>query len=333
MPAPTSQVRRATVDERTALRPARAVEPPRTPPDDDTCPAVAEQAGSRDRAGSGPVNGAVATLPRVAARQSPHPVPTVPDEAESAATSRDERTRELTRALRATTDAAARQQLIESVVLLNLPIARSIALRYRDRGEPLDDLRQVAYLGLLKAVHGYDPDRGHDFLSFAVPTISGEVKRHFRDRGWDIRPPRRVQDLKPQVERAADDLNHTLQRSPTVREIADKVGATQEQVIETLVAARSYTASSLDTPVADDAVPLADRLGALDEALEGVVDYLSVRPLIAALPERERTILALRFGDGLTQSQIAERIGVSQMQVSRLLARTLSRLRSQLEDS
>lgn len=243
---------------------------------------------------------------------------------------RESRTLELYRRIEDCTDESERSQLLDTVVLLNMPVARSIALRYRDRGENIDDLCQVAYLGLVKASRGFDWRRGHDFLAFAAPTISGEVKRYFRDRGWDVRPPRRVQDLKPLVERTADELSHELRRSPTVAEIAARLDVGQEQVIETLVAIRSYSACSLDTPVTEESVPLQERLGGPDAALERVVDHVAVQPLVAALPERDRLILSLRFGQGLTQSQIAERIGVSQMQVSRLLSRTLARLRSQV---
>lgn len=243
---------------------------------------------------------------------------------------REQRTIALYQRLEGCTDEAERLRILDEVVMLNMPVARSIAMRYRDRGENIDDLCQVAYLGLVKAARGFDWRRGHDFLAFAAPTISGEVKRYFRDRGWDIRPPRRIQDLKPELERAADELHHELRRAPTVAEIAARLDVTQEQVIETLVAIRSYSASSLDSPVAQDGLPLSERLGGADDALERVVDHISVAPLVAALPERDRLILSLRFGQNLTQSQIAERIGVSQMQVSRLLARTLQRLRQQV---
>lgn len=243
---------------------------------------------------------------------------------------RETRTIELYRRMDGCTSEADRSRLLEGVVLLNMPVARSIALRYRGRGQNIDDLSQVAYLALVKAARGFDWRLGHDFLAFAAPTISGEVKRYFRDRGWDVRPPRRVQDLKPLVERTADELSHELRRSPTVAEIAARLDVGQEEVIETLVAVRSYTACSLDTPVAEESLPLRERLGGPDAALERVVDHVAVQPLVAALPERDRLILSLRFGQGMTQSQIAQRIGVSQMQVSRLLSRTLQRLRSQI---
>lgn len=262
-----------------------------------------------------------------------NPVPTQRAAATASALTsspRETRTIELYRRMEACPDEEERSRLLDAVVLLNMPVARSIALRYRDRGENIDDLCQVAYLGLIKAARSFDWRRGYDFLAFAAPTISGEVKRYFRDRGWDVRPPRRVQDLKPLVERTADELSHELRRSPTVAEIAARLDVGQEQVIETLVAIRAYSACSLDTPVTEESVPLRERLGGPDAALERVVDHVAVQPLVAALPERDRLILSLRFGQGLTQSQIAERIGVSQMQVSRLLSRTLKLLRSQV---
>jgi RNA polymerase sigma-B factor len=228
--------------------------------------------------------------------------------------------------------AGRRDALHRDVVLVNMPVARAVARRYVGRGEPYDDLVQVACLGLVKAVQGYDPHRGGTFLAYAVPTVTGEIKRHFRDRGWDIRPPRRVQELRPAVARARERLSHDLERSPTVREVAQHLQVEEDDVIEVLTAATCYSVRSLDAPVGGEESP---PLGALvpDErggGLEGVVDHVALEPLLAQLPERDRHILCLRFYQGWTQSQIAEDVGVTQMQVSRLLARVLSRLREQL---
>lgn len=221
-----------------------------------------------------------------------------------------------------------RHRLLDEVVLLNLPVARSIASRYRDRGEPLEDLVQVASLALVKAARGYEPGKGRGFLPYAVPTITGELRRHFRDRGWDVRPPRRVQELRLAVGNAAQELSQEIGRSPTVSELSERLGVDPEEVIETLAASQGYSATSLDAPVdGEEGVSLGDTLGCEDDDLDRVVDCLAVEPLLASLPPRDRHILSLRFYRGWTQSQIAEDIGVTQMQVSRLLSRALARLR------
>lgn len=228
-----------------------------------------------------------------------------------------------------------RRRLLDEVVLLNLPVARSIASRYRDRGEPLEDLVQVASLALVKAARGYEPGRGRGFLPYAVPTITGELRRHFRDRGWDVRPPRRVQELRLAVGNAVQELSQEIGRSPTVAELSERLDVDQEDVIETLAASQGYSATSLDAPVdGEEGVSLGDTLGCEDDDLDRVVDCLAVEPLLASLPPRDRHILCLRFYRGWTQSQIAEDIGVTQMQVSRLLSRALARLRkAALEES
>jgi RNA polymerase sigma-B factor len=229
-------------------------------------------------------------------------------------------------------DPDERHRLREQIVVLNLPVATSIALRYRGRGEPVEDLVQVAHLGLVKAVDGFDASRGSDFLAYAVPTVRGEVKRYFRDRGWDIRPPRRVQELRARVEQATELLAQQLDRSPRPTEIAQHLGVDVGDVIECLASAECYHVHSLDAPTdADDGIDLAGSVGTLDPELARVEDMLSVRPLLAQLPPRDRRILALRFYRGWTQSQIAEDVGVTQMQVSRLISQALKRLRAQLE--
>ena len=225
-----------------------------------------------------------------------------------------------------------RRALRDEVIRLNVPVATSIAMRYRGRGETVDDLVQVASLGLVKAVDGFDPDRGRDFLAYAVPTISGEVKRHFRDRGWDIRPPRRIQELRASVEAAQEVLVQRLDRSPTVSEVAKYLDVDIEDVTECLASVELYHVRSVDQQV-DSAgeLSLAETLGGPDPQLEHVVDSVSLRPLLTQLPARDKRILSLRFDHGWTQSQIAEDVGVTQMQVSRLLTQVLAKLRRQLE--
>jgi RNA polymerase sigma-B factor len=245
---------------------------------------------------------------------------------------RQEQTAALFEDLVGCTDDEGRRRLRDAVVLVNLPVATSVALRYRGRGEPVDDLVQVAHLGLVKAVDGFDPGRGSDFLAYAVPTIRGEVRRHFRDRGWDIRPPRRIQELRVRVEAAAETLSQRLDRSPRPSEIAEYLGTDVEDVAECLASAECYHVHSLDAPGDPvDGIDLAGTLGAPDPDLEAIDDILSVRPLLAKLSPRDRRILALRFWRGWTQAQIAADVGVTQMQISRLLAQALRRLREQLE--
>jgi RNA polymerase sigma-B factor len=227
-----------------------------------------------------------------------------------------------------------RAELREELVTGHLPLAEHIATRFSHRGVPREDLVQVATVGLINAVDRFEPDRGSDFLSYAVPTIMGEVRRHFRDASWSIRVPRRLKELNLAITAASGELSQRLGRAPTPSEIATHLNLTQEDVFEGLEAGNAYHSVSLDEALSadSDSDPLADMLGEEDAALEGVENYESLRPLIEKLPERERLILTLRFFRNLTQTQIAERIGISQMHVSRLLARTLERLREGLLD-
>jgi RNA polymerase sigma-B factor len=212
-----------------------------------------------------------------------------------------------------------------------LPLARHLALRYTGRGEPDDDLVQTATVGLIKAIDRYDPYRGVDFTAFAIPTILGEVKRHFRDRTWAVRVPRRMQELRIALADAAGELGHTLGRSPTVADLAAHLGITEETVLEGLEGGRAYSATSLSTPTTvDGSAELADTLGETDSDMELTELRVALGPAMAALDERERTILSLRFYGNLTQSEIARQVGISQMHVSRLIARALRRLREQL---
>ena len=223
-----------------------------------------------------------------------------------------------------------RDQIVERC----LPVADRIAQRYSGRGIPRDDLKQVARLGLVKAVARFDCAKESEFLSFAVPTIMGEVRRYFRDSGWAVRVPRRLQELHAQINAHTADLCHRLGRAPTASELAAELGVERQDVLEAVIAGNSYSTTSMDAsrPVRGglDGLSLHETMGTLDSHLAHIVDRESLRPLIAALSDRERTILALRFFEEKTQSQIAEQLGMSQMHVSRLLARVLAHLRREL---
>lgn len=229
-------------------------------------------------------------------------------------------------------DDPRRPSLRDEIVTSHLGLVEHLARRFRDRGEPLDDLVQVGMIGLLKAVDRFDVDRGVEFVTYAAPTILGEIKRHFRDRGWAIRVPRHLQEIRLALATATQDLTHELHRSPTAKELAERLGTSEEEVLEGLESSYAYSTYALD-PVADpesDAPALVSILGEEDTRLQGIENRESLRPLLAELPPRERRILMLRFYGGMTQSQIAAEIGVSQMHVSRLLAKTLAQLRTQL---
>ncbi|KUJ38821.1 RNA polymerase sigma factor SigF [Streptomyces sp. MBT84] len=226
-----------------------------------------------------------------------------------------------------------RDVLRDQIVEAWLPMAERLAGRFRSRGESYEDLRQVAALGLVKAVDRYDPERGHAFESYAVPTVTGEIKRHFRDHMWTLHVPRRVQDLRNRVRFANQDLSQTISgRRPTVAEIAEHANMSEEDVLVGLEALESFTALSLDAelPGSEDGYSLGDSLGSPDPALDTVVDREAVKPRLQALPERERAILYMRFFDDMTQSVIAERLGISQMHVSRLISRCCNQLREQV---
>jgi RNA polymerase sigma-B factor len=234
----------------------------------------------------------------------------------------------LFRELRQTEDKELRAKLIES----HLGLVEYLARRFSGRGEPLDDLVQVATIGLVKAVDRFDPDRGVEFSTYATPTIVGELKRHFRDKGWAVRVPRRLQELNLRLGPVISKLSQQLQHSPTVAEIAKEAEATQDEVLEALDSAHAYSLISLDAGTGEEGLSYHDQIGDVDEALEALEDRVSVAPLLRQLPARERRMLHLRFFKGLTQSEIAEELGISQMHVSRLLAKTLALLRAGLED-
>jgi len=231
-------------------------------------------------------------------------------------------------------DSSEFQRHRDKIVERCLPLADHIARRFEGRGEPRDDLVQVARVGLVNAVVRFDVDAGSDFVSFAVPTIMGEVRRHFRDNSWSVKVPRRLKELHLRLGAATADLSQRLGRAPTATELAAELGMDRAEVVEGLVAGSSYNTLSIDSGSEsddDDARVIADTLGDADAGLDRIEDREALRPLLEALPERERTVLVLRFFDSMTQTQIAERVGISQMHVSRLLAKSLTRLRDQLE--
>jgi RNA polymerase sigma-B factor len=218
------------------------------------------------------------------------------------------------------------------LVEIHLPLVEYLARRFRNRGEWLDDLTQVATIGLIKSIDRFDLGRGVEFSTYATPTIVGEIKRHFRDKGWAVRVPRRLQELKLALTKAIGDLAQREGRAPTVAELAAHLQMSEEEVLEGLESANAYSTVSLDAPDSgdDDAPAVAESLGMLDDALEGVEYRESLKPLLERLPPREKKILLLRFFGNMTQSQIATELGISQMHVSRLLARTLTQLRAGL---
>jgi RNA polymerase sigma-B factor len=226
---------------------------------------------------------------------------------------------------------AARDELVH----LHLPLVEHCARRFRNRGEPFEDLVQVGTIGLLKSIDRFDAERGVEFSTYATPTIIGEIKRYFRDKGWAIRVPRRLQELRMQIGAATAELTQTLGRSPTPRELAEAIGCSVEEIVEGIESSNAYSTLSLDA--SDDTDDLGgsmlDAIGVEDENLEHVEIRESLKPLLDALEPREKKILLLRFFKNKTQTQIAEEIGVSQMHVSRLLSRTLEQLRSSLEQS
>lgn len=232
-------------------------------------------------------------------------------------------------------DDPRRTPLRDRLVTGYLPLAQHIAQRYSGKGIAKDDLVQVASIGLIHAVDRFDPGRGADFLSFAVPTVMGEVRRHFRDTSWPMRVPRRLQELRASINQANAELSQHLDGIATSAEIADHLGITEAEVLEGHEAARAYRAVSLDaSPFSDDErKPLAETLGEEDTALELVDNHASLMPLLQELPDRERTILGLRYFGDMSQTQIAQEVGLSQMHVSRLLNRTLTELREGLNST
>lgn len=241
-----------------------------------------------------------------------------------------ERTHELFRLYKEKGDGEARDQLIVS----HLNLVRFLASKFKNRGEPLDDLVQVGTIGLIKAIDRFDPERGLEFTTYATPTILGEIKRHFRDKGWSIRVPRRLQELSAKVNQATDELTVELQRSPSVEEIAAKLGVGAEEILEAMESSGAYTSVSLEAGGSsedDEAPALIDRLGSVDEDLDASDDRMVIDDAISDFSPREQEIVRMRFIDGLTQVEIAKRLGVSQVQVSRLLRRTLRKIQDKID--
>ncbi|MDF3280990.1 SigB/SigF/SigG family RNA polymerase sigma factor [Gordonia sp. N1V] len=234
--------------------------------------------------------------------------------------------------MRAESDADHRSVLRDRVIERCLPLAEHVARRFADRGEAFDDLVQVARIGLVNAVDRFDVERGANFLSFAVPTVMGEVRRHFRDGTWSMRVPRRSKEISLRIGRAADELVQRLGRSPRPSELAEFLDLSVDEVIDGLMARSAYNSISIDAEADEQRQSIGDTLGGDDEHLAAVEDYVTLAPAMARLPERERNILSLRFFRGMSQSEIAAEVGISQMHVSRLLSRTLRALREELTD-
>lgn len=241
-----------------------------------------------------------------------------------------EETRELFRRFKEEGDMDAREKLVMS----HLNLVRFIANKFKNRGEPIDDLIQVGYLGLLKAIDRFDPSRGLEFTTFATPTIMGEIKRHFRDKGWSVRVPRRLQELSAKVNQASDTLTSQLQRSPTIAEIADYLDATVDEVLEAMESSSAYSSVSLEAPSGaddDDTPSVIDRYATEDSDLAFTDDRIIIEEALASFSPRERDVIEMRFLKGMTQIEIAEKLGISQVQVSRLLRRTLKKIQDKID--
>ncbi|MBM6817130.1 SigB/SigF/SigG family RNA polymerase sigma factor [Olsenella uli] len=241
-----------------------------------------------------------------------------------------DRTRELFRRYKEQGDAEARDQLIVS----HLNLVRFLASKFKNRGESLEDLVQVGTIGLIKAIDRFDPERGLEFTTYATPTIMGEIKRHFRDKGWSVRVPRRLQELSAKVNQATDELVNQLQRSPSVAEIADHLGASVDEVLEAMESSSAYSSVPLEGGGSSDdeeAPSVIDHYATEDADLAATDDRIVLEQAVADFSPREREVVKMRFEDGLTQVEIAERLGISQVQVSRLLRRTLRRIQDKID--
>lgn len=246
-------------------------------------------------------------------------------------TRREQLTHDLFKKLASVTDPPGRDDIVDCIVEINLPLSDALANRYRGRGCDVDDLQQVARLGLLIAIDRFDPDRGHSFVQFAVPTITGELKRHFRDSCWQVRPPRTIQELRPQVEQLRTELAQELRRAPRDEELAEHLGTEAEMIRSCDATVTCFRPVSLDVPVGDGLAPTIGACLTSSEQVEGIAERLDLRRAVAQLGERERQVIGWTFLNELSQSQIAQRLGVSQMQVSRILRRTLQELRGALD--
>ena len=241
-----------------------------------------------------------------------------------------DRTRELFRRFKEQGDAEARDQLIVN----HINLVRFLASKFKNRGESLEDLIQVGTIGLIKAIDRFDPERGLEFTTYATPTIMGEIKRHFRDKGWSVRVPRRLQELSAKVNQASDELTNQLQRSPSVAEIADRLGTTVDEVLEAMESSSAYSSVPLEgggSSDDDESPSVIDHYVTEDADLAASDDRIVLEDAIADFSPREQDVIRMRFVDGLTQVEIAERMGISQVQVSRLLRRTLRRLQDKID--
>ncbi|MCW2781725.1 MAG: polymerase sigma factor SigF [Marmoricola sp.] len=248
------------------------------------------------------------------------------------AAERDARTNDCLRDAASTRDRRKRQPLLDEVVLLNLPVADSIARRYQGRGVPLDDLVQVARLSLVAAANRFDPQHGSEFLAYAVPTMTGDLRKYFRDHGWSVRPPRRLQEAHLKIRNAMSDLTQSLGRTPTSDELADEIDCDAQTIEEATIAGSGYRHLSLEHEQVydDDTTTLADSLGEPEPGYTRSEARVMLRPLLESLADRDRLVLRLRYVEGLTQREVGEEIGVSQMQVSRILTRIIETLRYEL---
>ena len=277
-----------------------------------------DEKGARD--GAAPVSAAEASAARRRLRRASKGKPAWDKE----------RTRELFRRYKEEGDEEAREQLIVSHVNL----VRYIAAKFKNRGEPLDDLIQVGTIGLIKAIDRFDPSRGLEFTTYATPTIMGEIKRHFRDKGWTIRVPRRLQELSAKVNSATDELTAQLQRSPSIEEVADYLDTTADEVLEAMESSSAYSSVPLEgqgNNEEDDAPSVIDRYASVDGDLEASDDRMVLEEVIGEFPEADQQAIRMRFIDGMTQVEIAKRLGISQVQVSRMLRRALRRIQDKID--
>ena len=240
-----------------------------------------------------------------------------------------QRTRELFALYKEQGDEDARNELMMS----HLNLVRFLASKFKNRGEPLDDLVQVGTIGLIKAIDRFDPERGLEFTTYATPTILGEIKRHFRDKGWSVRVPRRLQELSSKVNQATDELTKELQRTPSTEEVASKLGVTVEEVLEAMESSSAYSSVPLESGGSDDddAPAVIDHYASVDQDLAASDDRMVIEDTIKEFSPREQEVIRMRFNDNLTQVEIAKRLGVSQVQVSRLLLRTLKKLQEKVD--
>ena len=241
-----------------------------------------------------------------------------------------EKTRELFRRYKEEGDMDAREKLVMS----HLNLVRFLANKFKNRGEPIDDLVQVGYLGLLKAIDRFDPSRGLEFTTYATPTILGEIKRHFRDKGWSVRVPRRLQELSAKVNQATDTLTTQLQRSPTIEEVADYLDASVDEVLEAMESSSAYSSVPLEgtgSSEGEDVPSIIDRYASEDNELSFTDDRLVIEEALQSFSPREREVIELRFLKGMTQIEIAQQLGISQVQVSRLLRRTLKKIQDKID--